>query len=53
MENEGKLYKVIISDDAAHMLVSHSRFLSQVSEKEALQLIDEVVDCRQDYGWLL
>ena len=98
-------YKVIISDEAAQMLVSHSRFLAQVSEKAALDLIaefsekaksleefpernpwlsdpyipagkyrkllmgkrylliyqikgdtvyvDYVVDCRQDYGWLL
>ncbi|ABR46823.1 plasmid stabilization system [Alkaliphilus metalliredigens QYMF] len=105
MDNEGKLYKVIISDEAAQMLVSHSRFLTQVSETAALQLIaefnkkakslerfpernpwlfdllvpsgkyrrllmakryllvyqvkestvyvDAVVDCRQDYGWLL
>lgn len=105
MDGEGKLYKVIISDEAAQMLVSHSRFLAQVNETAALQLIaefnekanslekfpernpwlsdplapsgkyrkllmakryllvyqvkdvtvyiDAVVDCRQDYGWLL
>lgn len=105
MGSEGELYKVIISDDAAQMLVSHSRFLAQVSETAAVQLIaefnekaksleefpkrnpwlsdplvpaskyrkllmakrylliyqvkghtvyiDAVVDCRQDYGWLL
>ncbi len=105
MDSEGKLYKVIISADAAQMLVSHSRFLAQVSETAVLQLIaefnekakslerfpernpwlsdplapsgqyrkllmakryllvyqvkgstvyvDAVVDCRQDYGWLL
>ncbi len=105
MDNEGKLYKVIISDEAVQMLVSHSRFLAQVSETAALQLItefnekakslekfpernpwlsdplvpsskyrkllmtkrylliyqvrdstvyvDAVVDCRQDYSWLL
>ena len=105
MDNEGKLYKVIISDEAAQMLVSHSRFLAQVSETAALQFItefnekakslekfpernpwlsdplvpsgkyrkllmakryllvyqvkdstvyvDAVVDCRQDYSWLL
>lgn len=105
MDSEGKIYKVIISDEAAQMLVSHSRFLAQVSEKAALDLIaefsekakslekfpernpwlsdpyipagkyrkllmgkrylliyqikgdtvyvDYVVDCRQDYGWLL
>lgn len=105
MDNESKLYRVIISDEAAQMLVSHSRFLAQVSETAALQLIadfnekakslekfpdrnprlfdplvpsgkyrklllakryllvyqvkdstvyiDAVVDCRQDYSWLL
>lgn len=105
MENDNKKYKVIISDEAAQMLVSHARFLAQVSETAALQLIaefnekaksleqfpernpwlsdplvqagkyrkllmvkryllicqvkgdnvyvDAVVDCRQDYGWLL
>jgi hypothetical protein len=105
MRSEGKLYQVIISDEAAQMLVSYFCFLTQVSETAALQLIDEfnekakslerfsernpwlshplvpsgkyhklllakwylllyqvkdstvyvdaVVDCRQDYGWLL
>ncbi|QTL97652.1 type II toxin-antitoxin system RelE/ParE family toxin [Iocasia frigidifontis] len=41
MDSKGKLYKVIISDEAAQMLVSHSRFLAQVSETAALQLIAE------------
>ncbi|AGL02796.1 type II toxin-antitoxin system RelE/ParE family toxin [Desulfoscipio gibsoniae] len=41
MDNEGKLYKVAIPDEAAQMLVSHSRFLAQVSETAALQLIAE------------
>jgi len=105
MESRNKKYTVIISDEAAQMLISHSRFLAQVSETAALKLIDEfnekaksleefpernpgisdllipsgkyrklvmakryllvyqvkgntvyvdaVVDCRQDYGWLL
>lgn len=105
MDNEDKLYKVVISDKAAQMLVSHSRFLAQVNETAGYQLIEEfnkkakslerfpernpclsnplvpsgkyrkllianyyllvyqvkdssvyvdaVVDCRQDYGWLL
>lgn len=105
MDSEGKKYTVIISDEAAHMLVSHTRFLAQVSEAAALRLIEEfnekaksleefpernpwlddplipngkyrrllmakryllvyqvkggavhvdaLVDCRQDYGWLL
>ncbi|MCR4427289.1 MAG: type II toxin-antitoxin system RelE/ParE family toxin [Firmicutes bacterium] len=105
MESDEKHYVVVISDEAAQMLVSHSRFLAQVSESAALQLIaefeekaksleafaernpwlldpllpegkyrkllmasryllvyqvkgstvyvDAVVDCRQDYRWLL
>jgi plasmid stabilization system protein ParE len=105
MDGEGKKYTVIISDEAAQMLVSHARFLAQVSEAAALRLIEEfnekaksleefpernpwlddplisngkyrkllmakqyllayqvkgntvqvdaLVDCRQDYGWLL
>ncbi|MGE5530300.1 MAG: type II toxin-antitoxin system RelE/ParE family toxin [Patescibacteria group bacterium] len=105
MGGEGKKYTVIVSDEAAEMLVSHARFLARVSEAAALRLIEEfnekakslaefpernprlfdplvpdgkyrklllaerylliyqikggtvyldaVVDCRQDYGWLL
>lgn len=105
METADKKYTVIISDEATQMLVSHSRFLAQVNEKAALDLIaefsekakslekypernpwlsdpfitagkyrkflmgkrylliyqikgdavyvDYVVDCRQDYSWLL
>ncbi|MEW5952951.1 MAG: type II toxin-antitoxin system RelE/ParE family toxin [Bacillota bacterium] len=41
MESENKIYKVIITDEAAQMLVSHARFLAQVSETAALQLIAE------------
>ncbi|MEA4926966.1 MAG: type II toxin-antitoxin system RelE/ParE family toxin [Syntrophomonadaceae bacterium] len=105
MESGNKTYQVLISDEAAQMLVFHARFLAQVSETAALSLIaefnektksleqfaernpwlsdplvpagkyrkllmaqryllvyqvkgdrvyvDAVVDCRQDYGWLL
>lgn len=105
MDEEAKNYTVVISDEAAQMLVSHARFLAQVSEEAALRfieefnqkvkslekfpernpelfdpmipkgkyrkllmakryilvyqvkgstvLVDAVVDCRQDYGWLL
>ena len=105
METVNRNYTVIISDEASQMLISHTRFLAQVSEKAALDLIaefgekaksleefpdrnpwfsdpsipagkyrkllvgkrylliyqvkgntvyvDYVVDCRQDYGWLL
>ena len=104
MEKGSNTYKVVISPQAAEMLVSHSRFLAMVSEKAAVNLIrdfkkaktlelfperspilsdyhltpgkyrkliidkfylavyqikdntvyiDAVLDCRQDYGWLL
>lgn len=105
MGTADKKYMVVISDEATQMLVSYSRFLAQVSETAALNLIvefsqkakslgefpernpwlanhfipadkyrkllmgkwylliyqvkgntvfvDYVVDCRQDYGWLL
>ncbi|CAM4355498.1 type II toxin-antitoxin system RelE/ParE family toxin [Paenibacillus alkaliterrae] len=105
MENANRSYTVIISDKASAMLVSHARFLAQVSVEAAQNLIDDfkasakslerlpdrnpwlsdsalpinkyrklllckrylliyqikdsmvfvdyVVDCRQDYGWLL
>ena len=105
METVNRNYTVIISDEVSQMLVFHTRFLAQVSEKAALDLIaefrekakpleefpdrnpwfsnpsipdgkyrklligkrylliyqvkgntvyvDYVVDCRQDYGWLL
>ncbi|AEE90240.1 MAG: plasmid stabilization protein [Tepidanaerobacter acetatoxydans] len=41
METADKKYTVIISDEATQMLVSHSRFLVQVSEQAALNLITE------------
>ena len=105
MEIEDKKYIVIISERASEMLVSHTRFLAQVSEQAAQNLIekfkasaksledlpernprfdvpampinkyrklllgkqylliyqikgnvvyvDYIVDCRQDYEWLL
>lgn len=105
MDIANKKYAVIISDEAAQMLVCHSRFLAQVSETAAFHLVaefeenakslqefpernpwlddplipkgkyrkilmakrymivyqvrgdtvyvDAMVDCRQDYGWLL
>ncbi|HAS91049.1 MAG TPA: plasmid stabilization protein [Clostridiales bacterium] len=36
-----KLYKVIITSRASDMLVSHSRFISNVSEKAAMQFVEE------------
>lgn len=105
MDSGDKSYRVIVSDEAAQMLVSHARFLAQVSETAAQHLItefgerakslenfpqrnpwlsdllvplgkyrkllmakrylliyqvkgdtvyvDAVIDCRQDYGWLM
>jgi hypothetical protein len=39
MDSTDKSYVVIISDTAAGMLVSHSRFAALVSEEAALRLI--------------
>ena len=36
MDSRDKTYGVIISDDAAGMLVSHARFAALVSEEAAL-----------------
>ncbi len=41
MPSAGKPYTVVISDEAAQMLVSHARFLAQVSEKASLRLVNE------------
>ncbi|HEY0828479.1 MAG TPA: type II toxin-antitoxin system RelE/ParE family toxin [Bacilli bacterium] len=41
MENEDKSYSVIISDKASEMLVSHARFLAEVSEEAAQNLVDD------------
>lgn len=40
MDRENKEYTVIISDEATQMLVSHARFLVQVSESAALRPIE-------------
>lgn len=40
MDNKNKQYTVVISDEAAQMLVSHVRFLAQNSESAARQLMD-------------
>lgn len=40
MDNENKRYSVVISDEATQMLVSHVRFLAQVSESAAMRLIE-------------
>ncbi|GAA0370840.1 type II toxin-antitoxin system RelE/ParE family toxin [Bacillus horti] len=39
MGKESKQYEVIISDEATQMLVSHARFLAQVSDAAAMDLI--------------
>lgn len=36
-----KSYKVIITPKAADMLISHSRFIANVSEKAAMKFINE------------
>lgn len=41
MASESKRYDVIISEGAAQMLVSHIRFLAQVSEPAALRLLED------------
>ena len=40
MASENKRYTVVISDEATQMLVSHARFLAQVSEHAAMRLIE-------------
>ncbi len=44
MGSGDKRYTVIVSDKAVQMLVSHSRFLPQVSEMAALRMIDEFTE---------
>ncbi|MCO5385651.1 MAG: type II toxin-antitoxin system RelE/ParE family toxin [Desulfosporosinus sp.] len=41
MDSENKRYTVVISDEAKQMLISHVRFLAQVSEHAATQLIED------------
>jgi hypothetical protein len=41
MENENRSYMVSISDKASEMLVSHARFLANVSEEAAIKLIED------------
>ena len=83
MEQQNK-HRMIVSERATQMLVSHAAFLAQVSPEAAEQLTGEyiprnayrfipfekrymiifqivddivyadyVVDCRQDYNWLI
>lgn len=40
MDSENKRYTVVISNEATQMLVSHARFLAQVSEHAAMWLIE-------------
>jgi len=44
MGSGDKRYSVIVSDEAVQMLISHSRFLAQVSETAALRLVDEFAE---------
>ncbi|HBV86099.1 MAG TPA: plasmid stabilization protein [Desulfosporosinus sp.] len=41
MDSENKRYIVVISEDARQMLISHARFLAQVSEQAATRLIED------------
>ena len=41
MSNGDKRHTVIIADEAVQMLISHARFLAQVSETAAHSLIEE------------
>ena len=43
MDSENKRYTVIIQSPATEMLMSHARFLAQVSENAATRLVDEFV----------
>lgn len=40
MGNENKRYEVVVSDATTQMLVAHARFLAQVSEQAAIQLVE-------------
>lgn len=44
MKSGDKKFLVIISDKASEMLVSHARFLAQVSENAAQKLIEDFMD---------
>lgn len=44
MDGENRVFTVVISEGAAQMLVSHARFLAQVNEAAALQLIEDFQD---------
>ncbi len=44
MDNGNRLFKVVISEGATQMLVSHARFLAQVSEVAAIRLIEDFQD---------
>jgi len=43
MGNEDKQYTVIIQGPAKEMLLTHSRFLAQVSENAAIRLVEDFV----------
>ncbi len=44
MDNTNKLYKVIVSDRAADMLIHHVRFMAQVSLQAAEKLRIEIIE---------
>lgn len=43
MDNTNKLYKVIVSDRAADMMIHHVRFMAQVSFQAAEKLRTEII----------
>lgn len=44
MDSENRIFTVVISEEAAQMLVTHARFLAQASEAAAVRLIEYFQD---------
>jgi plasmid stabilization system protein ParE len=44
MGSDNKMYQVIFSDSAAEMLMQQVRFMAQVSESDAENLREEIID---------
>jgi plasmid stabilization system protein ParE len=61
MDTESKQYTVVISDEATQMLLSQVRFLAQINEAAAIQLINAFLDSASSLslfpericGWLI
>jgi hypothetical protein len=52
MESADRRYMVTISEKASEMLVSHARFLANVSEDAAKELIDDFKLSAKSLEWL-